>query len=192
MTQTLPVGIAATAEGRIAALRNRIAGACHAIRVASIAWAVWTLAMIVYVYADRDALAARLSREYSIEPTSFSPAGYWAAFAVVLVDWSVTVLLVLAVWRLTRGYLGGEFFAADAARRLRAVGLVGFLVIGVDIGARPLQYMLLSPDLPGRLPLYAWLQPQDLLYAIICGFLLALAVIFGSAAEIAEDNAQFV
>ncbi len=179
-------------DGRLASLRNRIAGACHAIRVASVVWAAWTLATIVYAYADRDALVARLSRVHGLDPSSFSPAGYWAAFAVVLVDWSVTLLLVMTVWRLTRGYLAGEIFTAAAAARLRAVGLVGFLAIGVDIVARPIQYMLLSPDLPGKLPLYAWLQPQDLLYAIICGFLLELAVIFGSAAEIAEDNAQFV
>ncbi len=111
---------------------------------------------------------------------------------MVLADWGVSAFLVAMLWRLTRGYLAGEIFTAEAAFRLRAVAFAGFAATIADIVARPAQYALLSTDLLGKVPLYGWLHPQDLLYAIISGFLLGLAVIFRTAAEIAEDNAHIV
>jgi len=61
MTESsFPARGAQTADGRLAALRNRIATTCHLVRVASVIWAVWTLGIIVYVYSDRSAFVARL------------------------------------------------------------------------------------------------------------------------------------
>ncbi len=177
---------------RFDALRNRIAVACHAIRLAAVVWIVWTLGLVVYVYSDRAGFVAKLAGYYALDPSSFAAGRYWAAFAVVLADWGVSAFLVAMLWRLTRGYLAGEIFTAEAAFRLRAVAFAGFAATIADIVARPAQYALLSTDLLGKVPLYGWLHPQDLLYAIISGFLLGLAVIFRTAAEIAEDNAHIV
>ncbi|MGD0187542.1 MAG: hypothetical protein ABSC25_20145 [Roseiarcus sp.] len=177
---------------RSGALRNRIAATCHAIRLAAVVWIAWTLGLVVYAYSDRAGFVAKLAGHYGLDPSSFAAGRYWTAFAVVLADWSVSAILVAMLWRLTRGYLAGEIFTAQAAFRLRAVAFAGFAATIADIVARPVQFALLSPDLPSKVPLYGYLNPQDLLYAIISGFLLGLAIIFRTAAEIADDNAQIV
>ncbi len=46
---------------RFDALRNRIAVACHAIRLAAVVWIVWTLGLVVYVYSDRAGFVAKLA-----------------------------------------------------------------------------------------------------------------------------------
>jgi uncharacterized membrane protein len=166
--------------------------ACWSIRAAALIWWIWTLAMATLLWGDRETMVGRWVKLYELAPASVSDRGYAGAFGLVFVAAAASAVMVYFLWRLTQCYLDGRVFTVEAARNLRRVALAGFAATAVGVLARPIQVWLISVDLFGKLPLYAWLQPPDLLYLLICGFLLALAVIFEAAAEIAEDSASIV
>jgi len=174
------------------ALNDKLRWACHSIRAVALIWLLWGVALGTWNWMNRDAFLTRLSKLYGLDAPSVTDLGYWSAFGAVTVSMLSSAVLVAFIWRLVRIYLDGQVFTVEAAARLRGVALAGFFATGVDIVVRPIAVMLVSADLFTKLPLYGWFSPQDLLYFLICGFLLALAVIFKTAAEIADDHARIV
>jgi hypothetical protein len=177
---------------QLIALNNKLRWACHSIRAVALVWIVWVLGLILWIWGDRAGLLGRLTKLYGLDPSSVTDVGYWSAFALALASWLASAVLVVSIWRLARVYLDGRVFAVDAAARLRAVALAGFAATAVDIVVRPMGAVMLSPELLSKVPLYGWFNPPDLLYLLICGFILALSVIFMTAAEIADDHARIV
>ncbi len=166
--------------------------ACHSIRAVALIWVVWSGGLALWIWSDRAAMLDRWAKLYGLDPATVSDAAYWSSMCVILVIWAVSWSIVYYLWRLTRSYLDGRVFTVEAAGQLRAVALAGFAATAVSIVGRPIQVMLISSSLLAKLPLYAWLQPADLLYLLISGFVLALGVIFEAAAEIASDHARIV
>lgn len=174
------------------ALNAKLRRACHAIRAAAVIWVLWGLGLTLWTWGRRDDLLSRLEKLYGLDASSVTDLGYWSAVALVLASWLPSAALVIFIWRLARIYLDGRVFTVEAAARLRSVALAGFFAAGVVILTRPFTVALISSDLMAKLPLQFWLNPNDLLYFLISGFLLALAVIFKTAAEIADEHARFV
>lgn len=180
------------APDQSAALSTKLRLACHTIRIVTTLWAVWNFCVYAWVWSDRDALLARQTKLYGLDPMTVTDIRYWSASALEFVSWLVSLIVVFRVWRLTRAYLDGRVFTMEAASRLRAVALAGLMATAVDAVLSPLSGALVLNDLLGRVPIYYWFNPTYLLYALMSGFLLALSVVFESAAEVANENAQFV
>lgn len=174
------------------ALNGKLRWACHSIRAVALIWLLWGVGLSTWTWTDRGALLTRLNKLYGLDASSVTDFGYWSAFGAVTVSMLASAALVVFIWRLVRVYLDGRVFTVEAATRLRGVAYAGFLATGVDIGVRPIAASMLSSELMTKLPLHAWFNPNDLLYFLISGFLLALAVIFKTAAEIADEHARFV
>jgi hypothetical protein len=93
---------------------------------------------------------------------------------------------------LTRGYLAGEIFSISGATRMRHVAFAAIAVVVADILLRPMAIAALAPALFGKLPLYVWVPPFDLLLALFAAFVLILATIFKTATTIAAEHRQFI
>jgi hypothetical protein len=177
---------------QVAILRQKVAWVCHAVRAVAVIWALSELALMLWVRLHREELLAKAEAYTGVDPASVSDAGYWSAAAVVVAGWGFIAALAIAVWRLMGGYLQGEIFTVEAAGRLRSVALTGFATATAAIVIKAVSLALMSPAILAKAPLHTWLGPIDLLHFLMCGFLLALAAIFRTAAEIAEEYSQFV
>jgi len=166
--------------------------ACYSIRAVALIWWLWSSALAFWIWSDRETTVGRWVKLYDLDPASVSAAGYYGSTLVVVAIAAVAAVMVYFVWRLTRSYLDGRVFTVEAAGQLRKVALAGFAAVAAGVIGRPIQVAMISTSMFGKLPFYAWFGPPDLLYLVICGFLLALSVIFEAAAEIAEDNAKIV
>jgi len=169
------------------ALRKKIRSLGGAIRWAAVVWCIWGLGLLSWQWTHRAKFDAQVSKLYQIDASAIPDGRYFGAAAVSLASWAATAALVATVWRMTQTFIDGRYFTLEAARRLRLVALTGFAATLIDIVARPIGTAILSSELLAKLPFYVWLRPQDLLYALICGFFLALASIF---AEASAPNAK--
>jgi hypothetical protein len=179
-------------DARLMALRAKIGWICRAIDIGAVLTILWAAANNYDVLSDRAELVARWAKIYGFDPSSVTEFGYRSAFTVYVCFWMVIAALILAISRLTRGYLGGDVFSVAAAARMRRVGFAGLAVVAADILSRPLYIGLISTSLFSKMPLYSWITPFDLLLLLFAGFVLALATIFKTAAAIALDHRQFV
>jgi hypothetical protein len=182
----------AAPDPRSDSLRERVRRICQTVRYAALAWFAWTTLLTFWVWLHRAEYLDKSLRFHGIDPAGVSELGYWGGFATMIVDLGAVAWLVSTIWRLMQGYIDGQIFTVAASQKLRAVAVAGFLATAVDIVMRIASVALVSTALLAKLPAWRWLDPQHLLYALICGFLLALAAIFKTAAEIVEDNAQIV
>jgi len=177
---------------RDARLREKIGWICQAVRIAGVVWLLWGIAQSLWVWTRRADFIDKALKNYGIDPATISDFNYWLAYSPVLVTIAFDAFMVSRLWLLVRGYLKGDIFSVEAACRLRTVALAGFAATAVSAIARPMQFALMSPTLLTRLSPWQLILPETLLYALICGFLLALAAIFKAGAEVAEENRQFV
>jgi hypothetical protein len=177
---------------QLVALNTRLRWACHAIRMVALAWVVWDLGVLSWTWGDRATSLEQMARLYNLDPAKVTDAGYGSAFALALIAWLTTAIVVVYIWRLVRVYLDGQVFTVEAAARLRAVAVAGLASTAAGIALSPIAAALISAELLSEIPLYYWLRPEHLLYILICGFILALSIIFKTAAEIAGEHAQFV
>lgn len=186
-----------TAEAPIASsardLRARIGWLCHGLRLAVGLWAVWTLALILWLWRGREAVAASYGGWWRLDLSALPGSHYAAGLALALADWAFVAALCVLLWRMFGLYLDGRVFTRDATEAMRRVGLVALAAIAFDFLARPAVSTLLTMHLPEgarRFNLFA--RPEDLLHLLFAGFILALAHIFRAAAEMAEDQAGIV
>jgi hypothetical protein len=175
-----------------AALREKIGWICHLVRAFAFLWASWELILTLWVWLHRSERLAKAEAWTGVDPASVSDAGYWSAAAVEVAGWGFVAAVALAIWRLMGGYLQGEIFTVGAAGRLRSVALTGFATATAAVIINAVSLALLSPAILAKAPLHIWFGPINLLYFLMCGFLLALSAIFKTAAEIADEYAQFV
>ncbi len=193
MTDVASPGIQAPANNpRLAILRAKIGWICHAIRIAVMLWLGWVLVRIIMSWYDRPTLEQNFFKFFDVDLSSLSQARYALAVALSLLVWTCAAALGWFIWRLFSGYLEGRIFTVDAAMRMHAAAIAGFVATFADVGLRPLYYLTLMGHLPSKLPWSAYVQPNDLLHFLLASFIFALATIFKTAAEIADDHSQIV
>lgn len=173
-------------------LRGRIGWICHTLRIAAVAWIAWILGVVLWQWSDRQNVLELYTRYLEIDLTGISSARYFSALALVLVDWAAAVVVAVCLWRLAGTYLAGRVFTVDAASWLHRTGITALIAIGFDVLARPAIMSVLAGDVVVRAPAGFFLYPHDLLHLIFAAFVLALAHIFKAAAEMADEQAQFV
>jgi hypothetical protein len=174
-------------------LRARIGWICHALRIAAVLWITWNLAFVVYYWSDKAQILQNYGLLFSADLGDVSAARYAAAFAAVMVSLAVGAVVVVCIWRLAGTYLTGRVFTVDAAVWLRRTGLAGISAVIVSVLVRiVIASILVGQFVPISPRGYFYLLPQDLLHTIFAIFVFALAYIFKTAAEMAEDQAQIV
>lgn len=177
----------------VIALRGRIGWICQLVRYASVAYAAWVLALIAMFWMDGDKVRRLHSFLTKAQLTEAPPLNRALGFALGFIDWLFVAAAVYAVWRLMGEYLKGRIFEPAAATWLRRIGTFGLGAMAVDIALRPLMTAVSSLHMPEGMRFIAiHFQPNDLLNVLFLSAFIALAHIFKSAAELADDHAQIV
>lgn len=190
--RTLDAGLLADSTPRLAGLHARIGWLCQLLRVAAIAYAVWTLATIIYFWSDQALVVEQFGR-LGVDASDVGPLQRLAAFAVSFVIWQFLAAACYSGWRLFSSYLSGSVFTADAAIWLRRLALFGLVAALVDIAARPLISLILTAHKPaGAHVVSVYFRTEDLSTVLLLATLLALAHIQKTATDIADENEQFV
>jgi len=177
----------------ISALRQKIGWLCQLIRFTALAYAGWVLQQILWLWLDRAMVIRHYGNWFRADLSLVSD---WQRFAGFLVHFSIWLLVAgacCAVWKLFSGYLNGRIFTSDAAYQMRQLGLFGLSAELLDLAARPLISVLLTMHLPaGSRIVTVTTNPNDLLNILFLIGFIALAHIYKSAADLAEDNEQIV
>ena len=165
----------------------------HAIRWIAVAWIGWGLVQVFNRWSDFEAIKRGWGHYLKIDLSALPVEHYWVAFGVVLIDWAIAAVIVVFVWRLFGCYLRGQIFSGEAVREMRLLGFAGVAAVTADILARPLIQAIFSLHLAGPKPAFnVWIEPNDLLHLLMALSLAALAVIFKSGVEIADDHRQII
>lgn len=193
MIDSLPLSDASVSDNtRYDALRARIGWLCQLLRIAAVAYGVWTFATFSYFWSNEALVAARFD-DLGVDVAGASAAQRLAAFGVGLVIWLLLVAACYSGWRLFSVYLAGRIFTADAAVWLRRLALFGLLAALIDIATRPLISIILTAHKEaGQHMVSVFFRPEDLSTLLLLATLLALAHIQKTAADIANEHAQFV
>jgi hypothetical protein len=182
-------------------LRARIGWLCHLIRITALLWAGWILVSIVWgwYWSGPDTatkVAENLGRFLNADLTGLSNAQVMATFVGALGLWLFDAAIVYCIWRLFGTYLRGRIFTVDAAIWLRRLGITGFVALLAEVVWRRLALFILTGH--AHVPAATLLSfgqpliPFDLLRVLFCLFVVMLAQIFKTAAEMADDNARIV
>lgn len=188
-----PTAETAARPAYVEALRGRIGWICQLVRYASVAYAGWILVLLVMFWADA-ATVVRVHSFWARMPLT-EPHGWQRllGFLLSFVDWLLIAAAIHAVWRLMGEYLKGHIFAPEAAIWLRRIGTFGLGALALDILLRPVMTALSSMHMPDGMRFVAiHFQPNDLLNVLFLTAFIALAHIFKSAAELADEHAQIV
>ena len=174
------------------ALTRRIALLCHAIRWSALLWAVWATAMTLVVFASPDRVAEHYGRFLKVDLTNLPTSGYGLALLIIVADLALAWLVVVFVWRLFGHYLRADIFSHAAVDEMWRCGWAGVAAVVGDIIARPVLAYALTQHLGSSQRHHFWTAPDDLLHLMLALFVVALAFIFRTGVEIADDNRQIV
>lgn len=182
-----------TANSQLATLRARIGWLCHALRLAAAAYCLWMLVTIASFWSDEALVVARFGNPLQVDVSGVSGAQRLAAFGVSFVIWLLLASASYSAWRLFSAYLAGRIFSSDATTWLRRLALFGLVAVLVDIAARPVVSLILTAHkAAGQHIVSVFFRPEDLSTVLLLATLLALAHIQKTAADIADEHAQFV
>jgi hypothetical protein len=174
------------------ALTRRMSYLCHAIRWSALLWAVSATAMISMIFASPDRVAEYYGRFFKVDLSNLPTSGYALALLIVVLDASLVWLVVVFIWRLFGHYVRTDIFSHAAVNEMWRCGWTGVAAVVVDITARPALAYALTQHLSGNQHHYFWTFPDDLLHLMLALFVVALAFIFRTGVEIADDNRQIV
>lgn len=180
-------------DSRHAALRRRIALVCHAVRWLTVGYLLFVAWGLYDHWSNADRVQRAFKNFYKVDISGIAPWQWRAAEAVSALDWLVLAILCWHVWRLFGRYLAGDIFSADSATLLRRIGVLGLATVAFDFAMRPVTVMLMTAhvsDSGGAR--HAFVRTEDVLYVVISLVFVALGMIYRSAAELAEENAQIV
>jgi hypothetical protein len=175
-------------------LRQKIGWICHLVRFMSIAYAAWVLYLVVSFWSDEQRVVRAYSAALNANVAGGAPWQRLACFGIQLGCWLALLGVVIAVWRLFSGFLSGSILSVQASRRLMLVGALGIIATGASTLAEPLLPLIISAHL-AHSPAWEFahfLNPMSLLELTFCAILIALAHVFMTAAELAEENKGFV
>lgn len=175
-------------------LRNKIGVLCHAVRAMSVAYLVWQLLDMMRFWMDGPRVEAVYRRTLKMSLPAISELQRIEAFAIQMFVWLLLLLTVVSIWKLLGGFLRGSIFTVGAARNLQGVGLFGAATVVAGVATLPIMALVVSSHVPSPVSLHAanFLEPQALLHLTFCLMIVALAHVFRTAAELAEDNEGFV
>lgn len=176
----------------VSVLRERIGWLCQLIRWLIVAWLVWNFYNVYGGLLNPEATAKEWNTYWGLAEGTVTTSKVYLNRVIVTLTYGSTVVLGYAVWQLMSGYLAGDIFSPQAARRLRWVGLTGIFSALIDVAVRPFLVGVLSTDNFKKVAWLDWVSPQDLLYVLIALFILALGYIQGTAAAISDEHQQFV
>lgn len=191
MTQAFSLS-AATPDPRLEMLRRRIVWICHALRLAALAYCLWVLSVDAQFWADENLVVSRFGH-IGLNAAGVTPIERAEGFGVSFAIWLLLASACYSAWSLCSTYLSGRIFTRDAALRLRRIALFGLSAALVDIATRPLVSLIVTAHKgAGQHIVSVFLRPEDLSTLMLLATLLALAHIQKTAAEIADEHAQFV
>lgn len=173
-------------------LTLRIAWLCHAIRWSALVWAVWATATTLMIFTSPDRVAEYYGRFFKLDLTNLPMAGYALAMLVIFLDLSLAWFVVVFVWRLFGHYLRADIFSHPAVDEMWRCGWAGVAAVVGDIIARPALAYALTQHLSSSQRYHFWTFPNDLLHLMLALFVVALAFIFRTGVEIADENRQIV
>jgi hypothetical protein len=179
-------------SAQLIALNDKLRWACYSVRGVALVWLAYEAATAFVNWGDRQANLVRLSKGWNVDVTNVSALRYWSAVAMVMLSLVTVAIVVGAFWRLTGVYLHGRVFSLEAAMAMRRTALAGFAATLFNIVSFPVIMCLISTDLLATLAYRAWVNPTNLLYLLMSGFIFALSVILETAAEIADEHRRFV
>ena len=177
----------------IEALRKRIGWICQLVRWLSVFYAGWIFWLIGWFWSDGE----RVRRAYAFKTKlTLTEPEFWQraiGYGLNIIDWLLVVAAIYAVWQLMGEYLKGRIFQPGPSLWLRRIGTFGLAAMAVDILFRPILSGVMSLHMPqGARFIAIEFQPNDLLNIMFLLAFVALAHIFKSAAELADDHAQIV
>lgn len=174
-------------------LRARIGTLCRVLRLAAPAYAIWVFVLLALHWSDGADVARAYGHWLKIDLSDVPVVSRAAGFLTHMVVWGLIVGACVNLWLLFSGFLAGRVFTVGTALKLRRIALFGLAAEAADVLSRPLLSMLVTIHLPpGSRHIGVFFRPDDLLYVMFLGGLLALAHVFKVAAEIAEDHAAIV
>lgn len=173
-------------------LTLRIAWLCHAIRWSALVWAGWATAMTLTTFASVDQVANHYGRFFGLDLTNLPMSGYVLALLIVVLDIFLVWLVVVFIWRLFGHYLRADIFSHAAVDEMWRCGWAGVAAVVGDIIARPALAYALTQHLSSSQRYHFWTFPNDLLHLMLALFVVALAFIFRTGVEIADENRQIV
>lgn len=181
------------ADGRPPRVSGDVGLICQLIRLSALAWIGWSLYLIVAFWGDRAEVVRVHSTLMKLDLSALPASQHAIAFALVLADWVVAGLIVWFVWRLFGHYLRGDIFTRASVEEMRRLGWAGVVSVAMDLLTRALMPFVLTMHIADASPAHRmWANPNDLLHLMMAVFILALARIFKSGVEIAEDHRQIV
>lgn len=184
--------VAGSSPDRLEALPWHLVLMCHLIRWSAVAWIGWALGLVLMVWSSPKSVERVYGRFLNTDLGGLPAVDYTAAFFVVLVDWSVSALVVVFVWRLFGAYLRGSIFTMESVDEMRRAGWMGVAAIAADIVSRPLVTLVLTRHLPDGHAVHVWAEPNDMLHALMALFIVAVAHVYKVGVEIADENRQIV
>jgi hypothetical protein len=181
-----------------AALRARIGWLCHLIRIGAVGWPAWNLGLLVWNWHWRDLakITENLGHALNADLRGLSSAQLDSAFALALGLVAFQAAVSYCIWRLFGTFLQGRIFTVDAAIWMRRIGVAGLVAVLASVVARRVILFILTSH--AHLPATTILSfgqpvvPFDLVQVIFCLFVIGLAQIFKTAAEMADDHARIV
>ncbi|HTO79804.1 MAG TPA: DUF2975 domain-containing protein [Methylocystis sp.] len=193
MTNTFSLSAAeAPHDPRLETLRRRIGWICHALRLAALAYCLWVLGVHAQFWADESLVVSRFGH-LGVDAAGVAAVQRLEGFGVSFAIWLLLAAACYSAWSLCSTYLAGRIFTRDAALWLRRVALFGLGAALVDIVTRPLVSLIVTAHKgAGQHVVSVFLRPEDLSTLMLLTTLLALAHIQKTAAEIADEHAQFV
>ena len=192
------MSVAASPEEKIEdtrqnALRAKIALVCHLVRWLTGGYLLFVAWGLYDHWSDGDRVQRVFKSFYKLDISGAAPWQWRAAEAVSALDWIVLAILCWHVWRLFGRYLQGEIFTAESASLLKRIGVLGLFTVAFDFAMRPVTVMLMGAHLTDSSSArHAFVRTEDVLYVVISLVLVALGMIYRSAAELADENAQIV
>jgi hypothetical protein len=174
------------------ALTRRIAWLCHVIRWSAVLWAAWGTAIPLMIFSSRDRVAAYYGRLLNVDLSNLPMSGHALALLILLVDVALAWLVVAFIWRLFGHYLRADIFSHAAVDAMWRCGWAGVVAVVADIIVRPAFAYVLTQHLSSSERHHFWTAPQDLLHLTVALIVVALAFIFRTGVEIADENRQIV
>ena len=170
-------------------LRERIGWLCQFVRFSALGYAVWTLQSIMMLWLNRDRVIHHYGTWLRVDISGFADWQRVAGFVMHFGIWLLVAACVYNAWRLFSGFLAGRIFSLDAAILLRRCALFGLAAQIADMATRPLITGLLSLHLPkGARAMAVAFNQNDLVFLMFLAAFVALAHVFKTAAEIAEEH----
>lgn len=175
-----------------AAATQRIGMMCHIIRAAAVIWFAWAAIRSISHWVTLGALKNSWGRYLNADLSALPFSHHMAAFAITLANLTIAAFVLVFIWRLFGHYLRGSIFSLESVAQMRALGWTGVAAVAADLIARPLIKAVLTAHLPNPPPFAVWAEPNDMLHLVMALFIVALAHVFKTGVEIAEDNRQFI